>query len=68
MSAALTDRLEPVQAALAELEHEYYKLANVDHEPGLWALWGHLAGALMEVRAAQGRAAGHRPPVETEAE
>jgi hypothetical protein len=66
--SALVERLEPLQAALAELEHEYYQLANVDHEPGLWALWAHLAGALMEVRAAQGRAAGHRTPAETEAE
>jgi len=62
----LTDRLEPLQAALAELEHEYYKLANVDHDPCLWALWAHLAGALMEVRAAQGRAAGYRSPADEE--
>ena len=57
MSAPLADRLEPVQAALVELEAEYRQLANADHEPELWALWGHLSGALMEVRSAQGRAA-----------
>jgi len=57
VSAPLADRLEPVQAALADLEHEYRQLAGADHEPELWALWGHLSGALMEVRAAQGRAA-----------
>ena len=55
MSKALAQRLEPVQAALSELEREYCKQARADNEPEAWATWGDLQAALMAVRAAQGR-------------
>jgi hypothetical protein len=48
VSAALADRLEPVQDALAELEREVLAAARADNAPDLHA-------ALMAVRAAQGR-------------
>jgi len=55
VSAALADRLEPVQDALAELEREVLADARADNAPDTWAAWADLHAALMAVRAAQGR-------------
>lgn len=59
--APLAERLAPVQDTLAELEREYRRAANVDHDPGAWSLWADLHRALMSVRSAQGRDACSRP-------
>ena len=64
MTAALAERLAPLQDALAELEAEYYGQARADGEPATWAAWCDLHHALMAIRAAQGRdarAADYRP-------
>ena len=55
-TCTLADRLEPIQAALAELEREYRQKANADNEPDDWRTWSDLNGALMAVRSSQGRA------------
>jgi len=54
-TVALSERLRPVQDALADLEREHYLLANSDHAPDDWATWADLNAALMAVRSAQGR-------------
>jgi len=60
MSAALAERLRPVQDALAGLEREYRERASTSGEPDAWASWADLWAALMAVRAAQGRDARRR--------
>jgi len=55
VSAALAERLWPVQDTLAELEREYLRRARADNAPDDWAAWSDLYGALLAVRAAQGR-------------
>ena len=55
MSAALAERLRPVQDKLAELEREYRRQANADGAPDSWATWCDMATTLHAVRAAQGR-------------
>ena len=61
MSAALSERLAPVQDVLAELEREYRRQANADGAPDSWATWCDMATARYAVRAAQGRdARAHR--------
>ena len=59
--AALAERLEPLQAALAELEREHLEAARAGNEPETWAAWADLSRALLAVRAAQGRDARFRP-------
>ncbi len=67
MSASLADRLEPVQATLAELERELLQAAREDNEPGYWSDWADIHCALLSVRAVQGRdtRANRRPLPET---
>jgi len=55
VSAALADRLAPVQDALAELERECRRQAQAGNAPDDWQTWADLSTALLAVRAAQGR-------------
>ncbi len=61
---ALADRLESIQAVLAELEREIHAIADYDKAADTWATWADVRRALMAVRTAQGRAvrvAGYQP-------